>query len=499
MLFSLGWFLLSTASLMGSEINKKSPIISDDSRMLWGLDTAQKKINKVPKNTWERIQHAHQWAWDEYPDQVLIQEDMEKNWTRYLSAAIKTPQWLDIGLTSRLRLESFDNPFQAGQEKNTKRWAQRTRFRASVRWKNFRAQLELQGSASSEDVNSNVVGVSTFNAGNVQQFFLAHTLPNVLETGFRSDLHVGRINLDIGSRRMVARSRFGNTSQAFDGIHWNLANEDQWRFRAFFSEVSLDANTKDRLGLFTSSENLFWGLSYETHQYPWSRIHLYYFGIDEDAQGGRGARAHSTFGLRFYQPSKTGYYDYDGESVWQVGTLEDKDHFAHFQHLSVGYTFRFPWAPRVMAMYDYASGTNNPNGNNNHTFDGLFGARRGEFTPTSLFGPFYRSNISSPGIRLILKPVPTVKLNVKFRAWYLAQSRDAWTNSGMQDPTGAAGSALGQDVEVRVQWDPSPNISVDIGYDHFFKGSFIKKQVNVPGNPPARCTNYSYVQTEVRF
>jgi len=499
MLFSLGWFLLSTASLMGSEINKKSPIISDDSRMLWGLDTAQKKINKVPKNTWERIQHAHQWAWDEYPDQVLIQEDMEKNWTRYLSAAIKTPQWLDIGLTSRLRLESFDNPFQAGQEKNTKRWAQRTRFRASVRWKNFRAQLELQGSASSEDVNSNVVGVSTFNAGNVQQFFLAHTLPNVLETGFRSDLHVGRINLDIGSRRMVARSRFGNTSQAFDGIHWNLANEDQWRFRAFFSEVSLDANTKDRLGLFTSSENLFWGLSYETHQYPWSRIHLYYFGIDEDAQGGRGARAHSTFGLRFYQPSKTGYYDYDGESVWQVGTLEDKDHFAHFQHLSVGYTFRFPWAPRVMAMYDYASGTNNPNGNNNHTFDGLFGARRGEFTPTSLFGPFYRSNISSPGIRLILKPVPTVKLNVKFRAWYLAQSRDAWTNSGMQDPTGAAGSALGQDVEVRVQWDPSPNISVDIGYDHFFKGSFIKKQVNVPGNPPARGTNYFYVQTEVRF
>jgi hypothetical protein len=69
----------------------------------------------------------------------------------------------------------------------------------------------------------------------------------------------------------------------------------------------------------------------------------------------------------------------------------------------------------------------------------------------------------------------------------------------MQDPTGAAGSELGQDVEVRVQWDPSPNFSIDIGYDHFFKGSFITKQVDVPGNPPARDTNYFYVQTEARF
>lgn len=498
MLFSLGWLLLPTASLMGSEINKKPSFSSDDSHMLWRLDAARKKVKKIPQNTWERIQHAHQWAWDEYPDQVLIQEDTEIKWTRYLSAALKTPHWLDIGMTIRFRGEGFDNPFKADQEKNTRQWAQRSRFRASARWKNFRAQLEFQGATASENVDSDVLGVSAFNAGNVQQFFVAHTLPNVLRTGFRSDLHVGRINLDIGSRRLVARSRFGNTSQAFDGLHWNLTNEGQWRFRAFFSEITSNTTTKNRIGLFTNSDSLFWGLSYENHQRPSSRIHLYYFGVDADAKDIRPARTHSTFGLRLYQPPKTGYFDYDGESVLQVGTFNGRDHSAHFQHLSFGYTFKLPWTPRIMAMYDYASGTDNSNGNS-HTFDALFGARRGELAPTGLFGPFYRSNISSPGIRLILKPAPTVKLNMKFRAWYLAQSRGVWTNSGMQDPTGAAGSELGQDVEVRVQWDPSPNISVDIGYNHFFHGSFIKKQVNVPGNPPARGTNYFYVQTEARF
>ncbi len=79
-----------------------------------------------------------------------------------------------------------------------------------------------------------MVGTSTLTAGNVQQLFVALILPDVWRTGLRTDLHVGRIKLDIGSDRLVARSRFSNTSQAFDGIHWNLANEGQWQFRTFF-------------------------------------------------------------------------------------------------------------------------------------------------------------------------------------------------------------------------------------------------------------------------
>ena len=81
----------------------------------------------------------------------------------------------------------------------------------------------------------------------------------------------------------------------------------------------------------------------------------------------------------------------------------------------------------------------------------------------------------------------------------MAQSRDAWINSGLQDSTGSAGNVLGQDVEVRVQWDPWPNLSFDAGYDHFFKGSYIKNQTGVTGNPPSDDTNYFYIQTEGLF
>jgi hypothetical protein len=448
---------------------------------------------------WERLKVADQWIWDEYPDEVLIQEGERIKWPRYLSAALNTPAWLDLAVSNRFRWEGFDYPFQADQEGSTWDWGQRTRFRATTRWKQFRAEFELQGASSGEDADTDVVGTDTFNAANVQQLFVSMTLPDVLNSGLRTDLHFGRINLDIGSRRLVARSRFSNTSQAFDGVHWRLAKTNQWFFRAFVSEIAFKDDSSDRLAMFTNEENLFWGVSLETQQFSWARFHFYYFGVDADGRDDRPPRTHSTFGIRVYQRPDAGAYDYDAESVLQFGKFDRQDHLAHFHHISLGYTFAYPWSPRLLAMYDYASGTNNPNGSKSHTFDSLFGARRFEFTATSLFGPFFRSNISSPGLRLITHPHRTLDLNLKYRAWYLAQSQDEWVGSGMQDPTGAAGNFLGQDVEVRVQWHPSPNFTIDAGYEHFFKGSYIKDQTSVPGNPPSDDTNYFYIQSELMF
>ena len=43
------------------------------------------------------------------------------------------------------------------------------------------------------------------------------------------------------------------------------------------------------------------------------------------------------------------------------------------------------------------------------------------------------------------------------------------------------------------------NTTIDAGYEHFFKGSYIKDQTGVPGNPPSSDTNYFYIQTELMF
>ena len=88
---------------------------------------------------------------------------------------------------------------------------------------------------------------------------------------------------------------------------------------------------------------------------------------------------------------------------------------------------------------------------------------------------------------------------VKYRAWWLAQSRDVWVGSGLQDPTGGSGNFLGHDVELKVTYRPSRNLAFSAGYDHFFKGAFIERQANIPGNPSSKDSDYFYIQTEIRF
>ncbi|MGE0473618.1 MAG: alginate export family protein, partial [Nitrospirales bacterium] len=423
-------FPMCSTTSFGAETPAKDPSRIDDPLPQSDWYRALKHVKSVPTNIWERMKLADQWIWPEYPDQVLFEEENRIKWPRYLSAALNTPEWLDLAFSNRIRREGFDYPFTAGQKGNTWDWGQRTRFRATTKWKMFRAELEFQGANSGEETKTDIVASSTFNAANVQQLFVSATLPNFGETGLRTDVHIGRINMDIGSRRLVARSRFSNASQAFDGIHWRLADTDRWVLRAFFTQAVFNDDKTNRVGLFTNWGDKFWGVSFENTPISWEWIQLYYFGRDEKEKSGRAERNHSTLGMRIYQRPVIGAYDYELESAWQFGTMDNKHHYASFYHLSLGYTFAFPWSPRILAMYDYASGTKNPNGNKSHTFDSLFGARRFEYSATSLFGPFYRSNISSPGIRLITHPLPTVDINVKYRAWYLAQSRDEWVNSG---------------------------------------------------------------------
>ena len=38
-----------------------------------------------------------------------------------------------------------------------------------------------------------------------------------------------------------------------------------------------------------------------------------------------------------------------------------------------------------------------------------------------------------------------------------------------------------------------------IGYDHFFKGTYIQTLAQVPGNPSTKDSDYFYAQTELRF
>jgi hypothetical protein len=194
------------------------------------------------------------------------------------------------------------------------------------------------------------------------------------------------------------------------------------------------------------------------------------------------------------------------ESVFQAGhsrsstaatDTRDLDHFAHFQHVEAGYTFVAPWSPRLVLQFDYASGDDNPNDDNNNRFDTLFGARRFDFGPTGIYGPFARSNLISPGYRLIMKPQATFEVMFAHRLYWLASDRDAWTTSGVRDSTGKSGSYLGVQPEIQLRWDVLPgNVSLEAGAAYVFSGEFVD---DAPNSNDEGDSSYAYVQTVFTF
>lgn len=86
------------------------------------------------------------------------------------------------------------------------------------------------------------------------------------------------------------------------------------------------------------------------------------------------------------------------------------------------------------------------------------------------------------------------------RAYWLANKHGAYVGSGLQDPTGRAGSFLGSMLDVSVGWDPQwsywKRVSFDVGYSHIFKGDYFDKVQQSPGSAD---TNYGYMMTTIKF
>jgi len=436
-------------------------------------------------------------------DAVLIQRK-EFEWTRYARTALRLPDWIDLGLEQRTRFESYDHPWRnrqaIGNGQTDPSIALRSRVRVGVGGGGpFRFLFEGQDARAYLDrERGDFRDTTTVDEFDILQLLGSVTLNDVWGTGIRTDVHFGRMTMDFGRRRLIARNDFRNTTNSFDGFHWQMSQKQAWRIRAFVVEPVIRDDVKLDTQYATS---LLWGSSLESRHVPWLQIDLYYFGLnDQRLANGAMHRTYSTVGGRLSKDPEPGAIDYEVESAWQTGTRGGTDHFAHFQHIDIGYTFMLPWTPRLIFHYDYASGDHKPGDSQDEGFDTLFGARRFEYGPTGTFGPFFRTNIRSPGWRLIVRPAAGWTAQIKHRVWHLAQSRDAFGSAGLRDTTGLAGTSLGHDIEVRLQWAFKNNLEFDVGYDHWFKGSYFDRLPASSGLPSGgnKDTDYVYVSMRVR-
>ncbi len=330
-----------------------------------------------------------------------------------------------------------------------------------------------------------------------------------------SVLRAGRMAFDLGKRRLLARSRFGNTAQSFMGVDWewhgaNGALAHALYFRPF------DTLPDDRAALLANDSEL----DHTTRRasltggyYQWaplvdkSTIETYLLRYQrrptaDPSFAPSDAADHTSFGTRIYRAATAGKLNYEVEAVLQRGrigdaTRTDLKHRAALLHAEAGYQFDVRWAPDLVLQYDRASGDRDPTDAVDERFDSLFGDRSFEFGPTGLYGVVARGNLDSPGLRLTFRPEPSWGFTVAYRRFRLAEARDAWVGSGYRDVTGAAGRSIGEHFEAAASWTAVPNrVTVDFGLAQLTVGRFVHDTAGsaFQGNP-----YYSYMSVTTTF
>lgn len=352
-------------------------------------------------------------------------------------------------------------------------------------------------------------------AVNLQQLYVSWKWQDLLEEGDDVRLHLGRQAMNIGTRRLVSRST-SNVPVSFTGISTDVSrsNGDHWKAFAVVPVLNYPVARQDILSNRAQADRESRGSHlYGIHgDLPGALrgLHSEFYAFhlrEEDAGEEQVADLRlNSIGTHLYTGAAPGALDYDLETVLQFGTsratddvsdVRDLRHRAFFTHMALGYSIEAPMRPYAQLLYDYASGDRDPTDDENNGYDTFFGARRSEFGPSSLYGPFTRTNLSTLGLRLTLSPRPDVEMIFTLRQFDLAQSRDAWGNTGWQDSSGRSGRHLGRHLETRLRWDAiAGNLEVDTGLVWLRTGEFPRRVA--AGTMPS-LSRYAYLQTRLSF
>ncbi len=433
-----------------------------------------------------------------------------------LDDALDTAAWLKLSGSVRVRYEGIEGQFRARNIGGARLVRNSDHLMVS--------RSLLKAEADFDDVGASVELIDARHYGAGVGSFLNTTIINPIDVlqgfgelrfddGQEGTLHVraGRETIDIGSRRLVARNRFRNTINAFDAIdvEWKpkaaAGGKGMRSLRAFWS-LPVRRKPTDFAGLLDNdvemdnetSHSQFFGAFFDT-ELGNATFEAYALGLLEFGSS-TARRRYYTPGFRVFSKRAKNEVDFEVESALQFGDRfqggREVDHFAQFVHMAIGYTFDAAWQPRVQFAYDFASGDSNPSDNKSGRFDTLFGARRWEYGPTGIFGAIARSNLSSPELRLEVKPDARCDAMFAWRGIWLAQGRDQWTTARLTDSTGLTSNFVGHQIEGRVRYNLVPkSLLFDVGAAHVFAGDFMNDVAQSRGED----STYVYAQLNFTF
>ncbi|WP_164549775.1 alginate export family protein [Altericroceibacterium xinjiangense] len=423
------------------------------------------------------------------------------------------PDGLEIGGSFRMFAEAIDGQFRPGRAEDDAILLLRTSLLASYTTGPVQVVGELvDARAYGQDLDT-PISTSNVNALEPLQAYAALDLGQLVHAPFGGSVKAGRFTMHMGASRLVARAGFINYPHSFTGAQIDLAARDSSRLRLFWTmpNIRLPGDIEDlqhnEVELDRSTTDLeFYGAHYARPLLNTAQGEIYLYRLtEEDAPGYRTRNRNLlTYGVRFHQAPVVNAFDYDIEYALQGGEvrassasadLRELDVDASFFHADVGRTFADGWKTRISAHFDFASG-DGP-GAEYSRFDPLFGARRGDLGPTSLFGPVTRSNLVSGGVRLEAKLSDRLDAMTMYRALWLDEPTDKFALTGVRDATGNSGTWAGNQIELRLRyWVVPSRLRLEASGAYLDKGRFLR---DAPNAPATGNTRHGYLSLTTSF
>ncbi|WP_295530680.1 alginate export family protein [Novosphingobium sp. Chol11] len=430
--------------------------------------------------------------------------------TGVLAHALGAPDDLTITATVRARVETIANQFRPNAAENDTMFSVRTALAAELDAGPVRFGAEVWDARAYGQAANSSVSTTDVNAFELVQAYARIEFGDWAKggKGGKGLLTLGRFTLDVGSRRLLARNRFRNTTNGFTGAHaeWTTAGGAQllafWAMPQLRRPDDRDGLQSNRLEFDLETTGVqFFGGHAAIPRVPGGALEGYVYRLTEKDGADRLTRNRRlwTVGLRHFARPAQGKWDHDVEAAYQFGKVRrsnaasdmaDLAVSAWFVHAEMGYSFTAGWKPRLSVSFYEASGDGGKPGRFGR-FDTLFGARRFDFGPTALYGPIGRANLVSPGARLELVPGERTDAMIGYRAAWAQNARDAFSATGVRDASGQSGRFAGHQIEARLRhWLVPGLLQVDTGGAVLIKRGLLRAAPNAPatGN-----TVYGYV------
>lgn len=397
--------------------------------------------------------------------------------------------WLEFGLEHRTRFEYRDDDYRRPTLQRDQQFLMRTRGYVGVRkiLDPFRFGIEFQ---DARQFNSDFPEANRdVDEADFLQAFGELYFKDALGPGEPFRFQAGRMTLEYIDRRLIGRNRFRNTVNAFDGFRIQMGEStSDWEVDVFAAQPVERRLTRPDV---PDEERWVYGIVGMWRK--WSKyvtIEPYYYILDEDRTDPTAAdREIHMLGLHTFGPIAGTGFDYDTDVVFQFGDDGPRDMCAFGFYSELGYTFTHPWTPRLSFSTLYGSGDRDPSDARTERFDRLYAPNH----PWSMSDFFSWTNTISPKLRLEFKPHKTLRADMAYGTYWLASDSDAWNIPGRRDRTGTSGDFVGQDLEVRLRYQPDPRVEIELGYSHFIQGDFVDH------TGPADDSDFFYVQTTFRL